>query len=79
MFMIDSNGKYSNDINVSLEQKNKNKYILNIDASSDWMNEEDRAFPVIIDPQITTQQVKKNIFSTYVESVILQKTIILKN
>ena len=68
MFMIDSNGKYSNDISVSLEQKNKNKYILNIDASSDWMNEEDRAFPVIIDPQITTQQVKKNIFSTYVES-----------
>ncbi|MDE6752387.1 MAG: DNRLRE domain-containing protein [Eubacterium sp.] len=68
MFMIDSNGKYSNDISVSLEQKNKNKYILNIDASSDWINEEDRAFPVIIDPQITTQQVKKNIFSTYVES-----------
>ena len=68
LFMLDADGEYSNDISVSLEQKNKNKYVLNIEADSDWINAEGRAFPVIIDPQITTQQVKKNIFATYVES-----------
>jgi len=68
MYMIDKSGAYSDDVSVSLSQKNKNKYTIEITANSQWINSEERLFPVIIDPQITTQQIKKNIYSTYVES-----------
>lgn len=68
MFMFDSVGEYSDELAVSLEQTDKNTYILVVDAIKDWINSEDRVFPVTIDPQITTKQLKSNIFATYVES-----------
>ena len=68
MFMIDSTGQYSDKITVSLKQTDENTYVLIVSADKDWINSEDRIFPVTIDPQITTKQLKKEISSTYVES-----------
>lgn len=67
MYMYDKSGAYSDAISVSLSQKN-NKYVLEITADQEWINSEERNFPVVIDPQITTEQIKKYIDSTYVES-----------
>lgn len=61
MFMYDSAGEMYKDINVSLEQQNKNKYKLTVDANCEWINNEQRQFPIIIDPYIKTKQVDEAI------------------
>ena len=68
LFMYDSKGTYSNEVTVSLSEKSKNEYELAIEANEKWINSKERVFPVIIDPQITTKQIRSNIDSTYVES-----------
>ncbi len=51
-YMYDANGVYSNGVEYSLVQESKWKYTLTVIASADWINEDERAFPVTIDPAI---------------------------
>lgn len=50
-YMYDANKEESIDIDMSLEEKD-GKYVLTLQASSEWINESERAFPVIIDPTV---------------------------
>jgi RHS repeat-associated protein len=51
-FMYDSKDEYSDAINYELEKKEENEYILSVKADNEWLNSEERAFPVSIDPTI---------------------------
>ena len=51
-YMLDANGAFSNNVEYSLEQTSKWEYTFTVTASADWINAEDRAFPVTIDPSV---------------------------
>ncbi|MDE6864331.1 MAG: DNRLRE domain-containing protein, partial [Eubacterium sp.] len=67
--MYDSVGESSNDINISLNQENETTYILIINANGDWINDDSREFPVVIDPQIKSKQVDNAIDICCISSV----------
>lgn len=53
-YMYDANGNYSYDVSYALEQVKDEIYLLVINADSEWISAEDRAFPVVIDPTINS-------------------------
>ena len=66
--VFDSNGVYAPEgmANYTLADNGNGKYTLTIDASSEWMNDSSRVFPVTIDPVINTSQYW--IDDTYIDS-----------
>ncbi len=64
-YMYDANGTLSHDVHYTLTPAGSGSYTLTVTASPEWINAEDRAFPVVIDPTVknTTQ-----IFDTYILS-----------
>lgn len=52
--VFDSNGEYApSDLSsYTLTHKNGKKYILTVTVDSEWMNTEERAFPVTVDPAV---------------------------
>ena len=54
-FMIDANGSISTDVSYEVRNLATDKIAFTIIADSDWVNADDRAFPVTIDPQIRVQ------------------------
>ena len=55
-YMLDANNVYSNSVEYSLVQDSKWKYTLTVTADAEWINADDRAFPVTIDPTIGTNR-----------------------
>ena len=53
-YMYVANGETSEDVYYELDPQTEGKYVFSVVASTEWMNAEERAFPVIIDPQIVT-------------------------
>lgn len=53
-FMYDNAGIRSDSVNYTLNMIAEGKYELSIDAAEEWINDSDRAFPVTIDPVVTT-------------------------
>jgi len=51
-YMLDANNIYSNSVEYSLVQDSKWKYTFTVTADAEWINAEERAFPVTIDPTI---------------------------
>ena len=51
-FMTDKNGASSTEVFYEVKKIDNDNMVLNIVADSEWINDEKRAFPVIIDPQI---------------------------
>ena len=51
-FMRDSNGVSSAAVSYEVKNAANGDVVLNVVADSAWMNAEDRAFPVVIDPQV---------------------------
>lgn len=54
-YMFDDNGVGSTDVIYALQTVESGKYILTVCADAAWMNAEDRAFPVTIDPPVYLQ------------------------
>lgn len=50
-FMYDSNGVYSDAVNYELTEED-GAYILTVQVDEEWINGEERAFPVTIDPDL---------------------------
>ncbi len=67
-FMFDSENDFSDLVTYSLSQKNNNKYTLTITADSEWLNSDDRAFPVTIDPVVVTEQKSKSLDTAFITS-----------
>ena len=59
-FMLDANGKYCEDITVSLVQSG-NGYILSYHLPVEWLSAEDRAWPVVLDPVVNAENPRNNI------------------
>ena len=57
-YMFDDAGNYSEDVTYTLTSKPNGNYILTVTADSEWINSNDRVFPVTVDPTI---QYKKTI------------------
>ena len=67
-YMIDANNEYSYDAAYSLTGDNGG-YILTVTADADWMNTNDRAFPVLLDPTVKeTNLGDTRISGTYISS-----------
>ena len=64
-FMYDSKNEMSNDIEVKLEGKN-NKYTLTLLPNREWLEDETREYPIIIDPTVETSLNYENIQDTYI-------------
>ncbi|MBO4261711.1 MAG: RHS repeat protein [Clostridia bacterium] len=52
-FMVDSTGVYSDAVEYSLETANDG-YILTITPSKEWLESDERVFPVVLDPTLIT-------------------------
>ena len=64
-YMYDSNGAYSEAVEYTLVQNSKWKYTLTVTASAEWINAQERAFPVTIDPTVVVAQSSTDTFMTY--------------
>ncbi|MBE6579294.1 MAG: DNRLRE domain-containing protein [Ruminococcaceae bacterium] len=51
-YMYDADGAYSDAVTYSIAHKNGKKYTLTVTADADWINADDRAFPVTVDPTL---------------------------
>lgn len=66
-YMYDAAGNLSNDVAFSLEGSKK-KYTLTLTADKEWINDANRQFPVVIDPEISSQQKMSNLTTRVVMS-----------
>ena len=57
-YMYDAQGNTSEDVYYELEPEAEGKYVFAVVADANWINADDRIFPVVIDPQIITQNPK---------------------
>jgi len=53
-FMFDAKNELSYDVFYTLKEQSSGKYELTVTADEKWINADDRAFPVTIDPTINT-------------------------
>ena len=53
-YMYDANGVASDDVYYELETSEEGKFGFAVVANEEWINADDRVFPVTIDPQIVT-------------------------
>ena len=66
-YMYDAQGTISEDVEYTLETNSETQTsILTINPNRDWLKAEDRAYPVVIDPNVETSRENKNIDDTFV-------------
>ena len=64
-YMVDANGETSTDARYILAESDEG-YILGLTASSDWMNDDARVYPVTIDPSVYLHYKSSNLKTVYV-------------
>ncbi len=64
-YMKDADGALSYDVSYQLEKENDGLYKITVEANADWINAEERAFPVAIDPSINNPQCEP--MDTYIQ------------
>ena len=64
-YMFDANGEYSDAVEYTLTNGGNGKYSLTVTADAGWINDQERVFPVTVDPTI---QYDNNNYSNVVES-----------
>ena len=62
-YMVDSNGTFSFDVWYTLEQIEEG-WLLTVTASETWLEDENRAYPVAIDPTILSKNADSNFRTT---------------
>ena len=55
-YMTDANMEYSDGITLILSNVKNNKFTVTTTLDEDWLNDNDRAYPVTVDPHLTTSQ-----------------------
>jgi len=67
-YMYDAANAYSDDVTYTLKEYKKGEYIVAINASEDWINDEKRVFPITVDPTLirTNSTLLSNIKDAYV-------------
>ena len=64
-FMYDANDSGSSAVTTELTDHGNGKYTITISADSSWINADDRAFPVTIDPPIYTEPSSSSVTDIY--------------
>ncbi|HOD01962.1 MAG TPA: DNRLRE domain-containing protein, partial [Clostridiales bacterium] len=72
-YMIDGNNEYSDMVEMRLTE-NGSLYTLIVTADSAWINSQDRAFPVVIDPTVIIDVGRRYIYDCYVDNSKPNKT-----
>ncbi len=67
-FMTDADGAYSDGVKLLLSDVKNNTFTLKILLDTAWLDAEDRAYPITVDPVIQTEQEKSEMISTFVDS-----------
>ena len=67
-FMYDSAGEISEGITLTLSNVKENSFVVTMILDSQWLDAEDRVFPVTVDPAIKTEQDRNEMASTFVAS-----------
>ena len=65
-YMYDAYGEKSENVTLTVEKNKNGKLTLVLSADSEWINAENRAFPVTIDPSIITETTRGAIDSVMV-------------
>ena len=65
-YMYDSAGELSEDIAVEMVSKGSGCYFISMTPDAQWLSDESRVYPVVIDPQVTTDSARTNIIDNYV-------------
>ena len=66
-YMVDSKREFSEGIKVDLID-NKGSYLLRLTIDREWLNDERREYPVIVDPTVVTKANAANISDTYIHA-----------
>ena len=69
-FMYDANGEYSTAVTYTLVRSGNGKYTLTVTADSEWINADERAFPVVIDPTLEVEATDENGAQNYTATSI---------
>lgn len=64
-YMIDGNKNVNNNIYYNLELQN-NQYILKLVVDKKWLNDENRVYPIYIDPTIINYGNDNSVYDTYI-------------
>ncbi len=66
-YMFDSSLEYSSDIEITLDKdENTKEYILTIIPNKEWIESEERVYPITIDPTVSTSRYYDDIKDTYI-------------
>ena len=65
-YMYDSAGELSEDIAVEMVSRGSGCYYIAMTPDTQWLGDENRVYPVVIDPQVTTDTTRTNIVDNYV-------------
>lgn len=65
-YMYDSAGELSEDIAVKMASKGDGCYFIKMTPNAQWLSDESRVYPVVIDPQVSVDTARTNIIDNYV-------------
>lgn len=65
-YMFDNTGELSEDIDVKLQEIGSGRYAVMITPGAEWLSDPSREYPIVIDPDVSTSQVKQNIIDNSV-------------
>ncbi len=66
-YMFDAAGAYSDAVTMRIEQ-NGNEAVLTVTPDSEWIDSDNRVFPVTVDPTLLVDVGASNIYDAYVDS-----------
>lgn len=67
-FMTDADGAYSDGVTLTLESVKNNSFTVKISLDGAWLDAEDRAYPVTVDPALKTEQSVSNAQTAFVSA-----------
>ena len=67
-FMTDADGAYSDGVTLTLESVKNNTFSVKITLNGAWLDAEDRAYPVTVDPALKTEQSVSNAQTAFVSA-----------
>ena len=65
-YMYDTVGELSKNIAVDLKRSESGTYIITMSLDSEWLNNPERTYPIVIDPDVTVSLAKTNGLDNYV-------------
>lgn len=65
-YMYDAKNELCNNIDVELVKENNNKYVMTLKPNKEWLESEERVYPIVIDPTVQTSLDYNYINDTYI-------------